>query len=134
MIFLQNLDVCVLVHMSLKKKKKEKSFKSILELVYELHAWTKISNVLSLLTCQLMTQLKLPSVFLLVLSSLSSLRKYKMFRMHTSSHSCESGHVNMRMHIHPKHLIPHPYLDTEMWCDKTYSLLERQTILWFLSS
>ena len=134
MNFLQNLDVVYLSTCHWRKEKKEKSFKSILELVYELHAWTKISNVLSLLTCQLMTQLKLPSVFLLALSSLSSLRKYKVFRMHTSSHSCESGHVSMRMHIHPKHLIPHPYLDTEMWCDKTYSLLERQTILWFLSS
>ena len=42
-------------------RKKKSLFKSILGLVCELHTRNKISNVLSLLTCQLMTQLKLPS-------------------------------------------------------------------------
>ena len=43
------------------RKKKKSLFKSILGLVCELHTRNKISNVLSLLTCQLMTQLKPPS-------------------------------------------------------------------------
>ena len=55
--------------------KSEWLFISILGLVCELHTWNKISNVLSPLTSQLMTQLKLPSSTF----SLLSWRENKVF-------------------------------------------------------
>ena len=60
MIFLQNLNVFVIVHMSLEKEDK-KSLSNRFSDWFVSYTWNKISSVLSPLTCQLMTQLKLPS-------------------------------------------------------------------------